>query len=129
MMNEENKTGMLQTRTKAFALRIIRLVHALPKSQVTSVIGNQLLRSGTSVGANYRSACRGRSKAEFISKLGVAIEEADESIYWLELLKESQVIKEQLLEPLLQEANEILAMMIASQKTARIAKPISKEIA
>ncbi len=76
----------LKKRTKAFALRVIALVESLPRSRTANVIGNQLLRSGTSVGANYRSACRGRSTAEFISKMGIVEEEADESLFWMELL-------------------------------------------
>jgi len=77
------------------------------------------MRSGTSVGANYRSACRGRSKAEFISKLGIALEEADESAYWLELVIESKLLKENLVESLLKEANELAAILLASIKTAK----------
>ena len=81
----------IQHRTKQFALRIIRLVEGLPKNKVTDVIGRQLLKSGTSVGANYRAACRAKSKADFIYKLGIVEEEADESLFWLELLVESKV--------------------------------------
>jgi len=81
----------LKKRTKAFALRVIALVESLPRSRTANVIGNQLLRSGTSVGANYRSACRGRSPAEFVSKMGIVEEEADESLFWMELLVPCQV--------------------------------------
>ena len=83
----------MKKRTKQFSLRIIKLVESLPKEKVANVIGNQLLRAGTSVGANYRAACRGRSKADFISKMGIVEEEADECIYWMELLVESKIIE------------------------------------
>ena len=82
----------LKTRTKQFGLRIIRLVESLPNTQTARVIGNQLIRSGISVGANYRAACRGRSKAEFIAKAGISIEEADESLYWMEMLIEAEIV-------------------------------------
>jgi four helix bundle protein len=113
-MNEED----LKKRTKQFALRIMKLVAALPKSIEGRVVGNQLIRSGTSVGANYRSACKGRSKAEFIAKLGIVEEEADESAYWMELIIEGDLLKEELVQPLLDEANEIAAIMAASRITA-----------
>ena len=109
----------LKRRTKQFALRVMKLVGSLPQDPVARAIGNQLVRSGTSVGANYRAACRGRSKAEFIAKLGVVVEEADESSYWLELIIEGQLLAAHLVEPLLQEANELTAIMVASRKTAR----------
>jgi len=109
----------LKQRTKKFALRIIKLVESLPKTKTGDVIGRQLLRCGTSVGANYRSACRARSKADFISKAGIAIEEADETIYWMELLIEGNLISEQMSEQLLKEANELTAILTASVITAR----------
>ncbi|HEY6348066.1 MAG TPA: four helix bundle protein [Candidatus Angelobacter sp.] len=109
----------LRDRTKAFALRIIRLFRSLPDSRDAQVIGNQLLRSGTSVGANYRAVCRSRSKAEFIARLGIVIEEADESVYWLELLVETKVIKEEKLDSLLAEARELTAIFNASRNTMR----------
>ena len=109
----------LKLRTKQFALRTMKLAEALPLRLSGKVIGNQLMRSGTSVGANYRSACRGRSKTEFISKLGIALEEADESAYWLELVIESKLLKEKLVESLLKEANELAAILLASIKTAK----------
>ena len=109
----------LRDRTKQFALRIIRLVRSLPKSSEAQVLGKQLLRSGTSVGANYRAAGRARSKAEFISKIGIVVEEADETVFWLELLIESGIVKEGLLSELLTEANELVAIFAASQRTAR----------
>jgi four helix bundle protein len=108
----------LKIRTKQFGLRVIKLVSVLPKTVEGRVIANQLVRSGTSVGANYRAACRGRSKAEFISKLGTVEEEADESAYWLEMIIEAGLIKPKRVEPLLQEANELVAIMTASRKSA-----------
>jgi len=109
----------LKDRTKHYALRIIKLVRALPQNQEGWVIGKQLLRSATSVGANYRAVCRARSMPEFIAKLGIVIEEADESTFWLELIIESKLINKKLIEPLLQETNEIVAIMVASVKSAK----------
>lgn len=113
-MNENE----LKQRTKTFALRIIKLVDALPKTTAGRAIGNQLMRSGTSVGANYRAACRDRSKSEFIAKLGVVEEEADESAFWMELIVESGLMKESLVSVLLKEANELVAIMAASRISA-----------
>ncbi len=109
----------LKKRTKTFALRIIRMVETLPKERTSDVIGRQLLRSGTSVGANYRSACRAKSSADFINKMTTVEEEADESIFWMELLVESSLIKQQRLNNLLMEANEILAITVSSINTAK----------
>ena len=109
----------LKTRTKQFALRIIRLVQALPNSLEGRIIGKQLISAGTSVGANYRSACRGRSRAEFLSKLGIVEEEADESAFWLELIIEAKLLDAKMVNPLLQEANEIVAIMVSAKKTTR----------
>ncbi|MCP4345387.1 MAG: four helix bundle protein [Desulfobacterales bacterium] len=114
-MNEKE----LKDRTKQFALRIIKLVNALPKSMESQVIARQLLRSGTSVGANYRAACRGRSKNEFIAKLGIVEEEADESAFWLELIIESGLMKKELVIPLLKEADELTAIIVTSRISAR----------
>jgi four helix bundle protein len=100
-------------------LAIIKFVGSLPSSQTAKVIGNQLLRSALSVGANYRSACRARSKADFISKAGIVIEEADESYYWLEMLCDAGIASPDKLKPLMQEANELVAILTASVKTAR----------
>src|SRR6476620_8516287 len=97
----------LKKRTKKFALEVINLVSSLPKNSATYVLGNQLLRSGTSVAANYRSACRGRSKAEFIAKLGICHEEADETMLWLELLIESKIADNTETQRLLKEADEL----------------------
>ena len=108
----------LKLRTKRFALRVIKLVVALPKTTEGRAFANQLVRSGTSVGANYRAACRGRSKAEFIAKLGTVEEEADESAYWMELIIEANLMKESHVGPLLREANELVAIMVSSRKSA-----------
>lgn len=115
----EKKSPDLKFRTKQFALRVMKLVDALPSRRSCDVVGKQLLRSGTSVGANYRVACRARSTAEFCAKMGIVEEEADESAYWMELLVEGGVIEEARLKDLLAETDEILAMVVASIKTAR----------
>lgn len=106
-------------RTKRFGLRVIRLVAALPQNPVTMVLGNQLLRAGTSVGANYRAAARGKSRADFISKMGTVEEECDESLYWMEMLIESGFLKPSVVGALMKEGEEILSMVVASIKTAR----------
>ena len=108
-----------KSRTMEFALRVIRLVSALPRNRSADVIGRQLLRSATSIGANYRAACRARSKAEFRSKLAIAEEEADESLYWLELVIESGLVPSNRLADLIKECEELLAMLVASIKTTR----------
>jgi len=108
----------LKDRTKAFALRILNLVDSLPASTKGRVIRGQLARCGTSVGANYRAACRARSRAEFISKIGTVIEEADESAYWMELIMEGHVLPKKLVMPLWTEADELVAIMTQSRKTA-----------
>lgn len=108
----------LKKRTKLFALRNLKLVAALPRNLAGRTIGGQLVRSGTSVAANYRAACRARSKAEFISRLGVVEEEADESALWLELIMESQLMKKELVEALWVEADELVAIMTSSRKSA-----------
>jgi len=116
-MNEEE----FKARTQQLALRIIRLIQALPETPVGQVIGKQLLRSGTSVGVNYRAACRGKSRADVAAKLAIVEEEADETLYWLDLLVEADVVPKAKLEPLMQETDEILAMTVASIKTLRTA--------
>lgn len=108
----------LKERTKQFALRVMRLVDALPSTSKGRAIASQLVRSGTSVAANYRAACRGRSKAEFISKVGVAEEEADETALWLELIIEDKLLSEKKVRSLLNEANELVAIMAASYISA-----------
>ena len=109
----------MKARTKRFALRIIRLVSSLPHTTVATTIGKQLLRSGTSVGANYRSACRAKSTADFVCKLSIVEEEADESIYWIRLLVESEIVSEQLLADLIDEANQIVAIIVSAIKTLK----------
>jgi four helix bundle protein len=108
----------LKTRTKQFALRLMKLIDALPNSIKGRVLANQLMRSSTSVAANYRSACRARSTADFISKLGVVEEEADESALWLELITEGEVLPPGKTRGLWQEADELVAIMVASRKSA-----------
>ena len=109
----------LLPRSKQFALRVMKLVDSLPRGRSMDVIGKQLLRSATSVGANYRAACRGRSKREFIAKLGIVEEECDETLYWFELLVEGSLVKPTKLSALVQEGSEILAMIVSSIRTAR----------
>jgi four helix bundle protein len=109
----------LRKRTKDFALTVIKMVEMLPKGLSAQVIGKQLMRSGTSVGANYRSACRARSSADFISKMTIVEEEADESIYWMELLVEGGLIDAQRLKKVVTEANEFIAITVCSINTAR----------
>jgi four helix bundle protein len=115
----DNKTDELRIRTKAFALRVIKLAESLPNSVTGRVIKGQLLRAGTSVGANYRAAKRAKSTADFISKMGTVEEEADEAMYWMELIVESGSMSENLVSDLYYEADEILAMTVASIKTAK----------
>ncbi|MEH1924841.1 four helix bundle protein [Nostoc sp.] len=114
-MNEED----FKRRTKQLALRVIRLVEALPQSRTADVIGKQLIRSATSVGANYRSACRGKSTADVIAKLSLVEEEADESLYWMELIVEVGLLPLEKVSNLMSENTEILAMTVASIKTLR----------
>jgi four helix bundle protein len=109
----------LKQRTKQFALRAIKLVDALPTTTAGKVLGRQFLRAGTSVGANYRAACRARSKAEFIAKLGIVEEEADESLFWLELIEESGLMPKNRLIRLQKEADELTAIMAASRISAK----------
>ena len=109
----------LKLRAKSFALRIIKLVSSLPNDAAGRAIGSQLIRSGTSVAANYRAACRGRSRAEFISKLGTVEEEADESCFWLELIIEGELMSEKKVSPLLKEANELTAIFVSSKISAK----------
>ena len=104
----------LRNRTKDFALRIIRLFRALPHTEEARIIGKQFLRSGTSIGANYPAACRARSRADFIAKLEMVLEEADETAYWLELLVEGKIIERAKLAPLLPETNELVSIFAAS---------------
>ena len=113
----------LKNRTQYFALRIIKLVEALPRNKTGEVIGRQILRSATSVGANYRAACRARSKADFISKITIVEEEADESLYWLELIEKSGLIEHEKLSELIKEADELVAIFVSSGKTTKLNNP------
>ena len=124
MQNNLKSTSPDQLRqgTKTFALRVIKFVEALPKTTTAAVLGKQLLRSATSVGANYRAACRARSQAEFIAKMGIVLEEADECGYWLELLSESGVIPAARLVDLQRESEELTAIMVSSIKTAKASR-------
>jgi four helix bundle protein len=109
----------LKDRAKVFALRVIKLVDALPRSATGDVIGRQLLRSSTSVAANYRAACRARSGPDFVNKLGVVEEEADESVFWLEMIRDAGLLPETNLTELLKESNELTAIFTASHITAK----------
>ena len=111
-----------KNRTKQIALRIIRLVESLPSSRSAEILGKQLLRSGTSIGANYRAACRGKSTADVLHKLSIVEEEADESLYWIELLIESDIVPESKLTTLHSDVNEIVAMTVTSIRTIRSRK-------
>jgi four helix bundle protein len=111
----------LRDRTKVFALRVIRLFRSLPFKPDAQVLGKQLLRCGTSVAANYRSVCRSRSKAEFVARMGIVVEEADEAVLWLELLAESGIVSPERTKDLLVEAQELTAIFTSSQKTSRSA--------
>jgi four helix bundle protein len=109
----------LNVRTKAFAVEIIQLVTALPKSQVTDVLGRQVLRSATSVGTNYRAACRSQSRAAFIAKISIVIEECDETQFWLELLSELNLLGQESFRRLWSEADELIAIFVTSKSTAK----------
>ena len=109
----------LKARTKRFAIRVVKMYRALPRTREAQILGTQGLRSGTSVAANYRAVCRARSKAEFVAKMGIVVEEADETIFWLELLVETGIVKPSQMEKLLAEANELVAIFARSQHTAR----------
>jgi four helix bundle protein len=109
----------LRIRTKNFAVRVVRLYNSLPYRGAAQVLGKQLLRCGTSVAANYRASCRARSRAEWIAKIGIVVEEADESVFWLEMLLDCEIVPEAKLVELLNEAHELSALFTASQRTAR----------
>lgn len=111
----------LKDRTKRFAIRIVMMCRALPKTDEARIVGKQLLRSATSIAANYRSVCRARSRAEFIAKIGVVVEEADETVFWLELLGDTRIVQNTSSRQILREANELLAIFAASQRTAKFA--------
>ena len=118
---------ILKERTKKFAISIIRLSRMLPKTEEARVIGRQVLRSGTSVAANYRAVCRARSKAEFIAKMGIVVEEADETVFWLELLVDAQVAQQEQVAKILTGANQLLAVFAASQRTVRSSNSAMKQ--
>jgi four helix bundle protein len=112
------KSAELQHRTKSFALRILKLIEQLPKTIGGRILANQLARSGTSVGTNYRAACRARSRAEFASKLGTVAEEADESLYWLELIRDGNFIAQKRIASLICEADELTAIFTAGRRSS-----------
>ena len=119
MGSQLDKTNVLRARTKAFAVRTVRLFRALPKTDEGRVLGKQLLRSATSVAANYRAAARARSQAEFVAKLGIVVEEADESVFWIELLIETRCVEEPRVAMLLDEAQQLVRIFSAARRTAR----------
>jgi four helix bundle protein len=114
-----SQSEQLRERTKNFALRTVKLFRALPKSTEAQIIGKQLLRSGTSVAANYRATCRARSRAEFVAKLGVVLEEVDECVLWIEMLIDLAIIKKERTAQLLDEARQLTAIFTASRQTAK----------
>ena len=118
-MNSLDKATALKQHTKSFAIRVVNLFRSLPRSPDAQTLSKQLLRCGTSVGANYRAVCRSRSQAEFIARMGIVIEEADESVFWLELLGETGVISPTRTQDLLNEANELVKIFGASLRTSK----------
>src|ERR1022692_790160 len=112
-------SSALKLRTKDFALRVLRLCRSLPRTEEARILGSQLLRSSTSIGANYRAACRGRSRAEFVAKLGIVLEEADETVFWLELIQEAAIFPEAQMRSLCEEANELVSIFVSSIRTAK----------
>jgi four helix bundle protein len=118
----------LRIRTKDFALRVIKLLSELPKTVEGRAIANQIVRSGTSVAANYRATCRARSRTEFVAKMGIVLEEADETLLWLELIVAAKPLPQQRVEPLLKEADELVAIMAASRKSALARTNLKSEI-
>jgi four helix bundle protein len=118
-MNSLDQAAELKRRTKSFAIRIVRLFRSLSHSPDAQTLGKQLLRSGTSVAANYRAVCRARSQAEFIARMGIVLEEADETVFWLELLSETGVVRPEKTKDLLIEANELVAIFGASLRTSK----------
>jgi four helix bundle protein len=118
-MLQATNSQILRDRTKRFALLVIRCCHAIPRNEESRIICRQLLRSATSVAANYRAVCRARSPADFISKMGIVFEEADESLFWLELLVESGIVGKEKLNPLLKESDELVSIFVASLRTAK----------
>jgi four helix bundle protein len=117
----------LKERTKRFAIRVVKMCRVLPRSEEARVVRQQVLRSATSVAANYRAACRARSHAEFVAKIGTVVEEIDETVFWLEFLVDVDLVSKKRMEELLREANEVLAIMAASHHTARAAAASSRK--
>jgi len=113
------KADELRKRTKSFAIRIVNVFRSLPRSPDAQTVGKQMLRSGASVAANYRAVCRARLKAEFIAKMGIVVEEADETVFWLERMGETGIVQSGRIEDLLKEANELLAIFGASLRTSK----------
>src|SRR6266496_607443 len=111
----------MKARTKAYAVRVVKLVQALPRNRECDILGSQLLRAGTSVGANYRAVCRAKSTADFINKLRIVEEECDESLFWMEILTDAALVKASRLRYLMAEGEEILRIVVSSAKTARTA--------
>jgi four helix bundle protein len=118
-VNALQKAAELKQRTKLFAIRVVKLFRSLPHTPDAQTLGKQVLRSGTSVTANYRAVCRARSKAEVVAKMGLVLEEADETVFWLELLNETGVVRPERSQDLLKEANELLAIFGASLRTSK----------
>src|SRR5688500_4195671 len=118
-----DRAEAMKRRTKQLALRVLKLVQALPKQDEARTVGRQLLRAGTSVGANYRAVCRARSRKEFISKMNVVVEEADEAVFWFEILVEGGIVREGRMRSIMKEGNELLAIFAASLRTARKRSP------
>jgi len=112
----------MKARTKAYAVRIVKLVQSLPRNRECDVLGSQLLRAGTSVGANYRAVCRAKSTADFINKLRIVEEECDESLFWMEIFTDAGLVKAARLRNLMAEGDEILRIVVSSAKTARTSK-------
>ena len=117
--NALERAKELQERTKKFALDVIRLFRSLPKTDEARIIGRQMLDSATSVAANYRAVCRARSRAEFAAKMGIVVEETDETLFWLEMLVASEIVQSDKVQDLINESNQLLAIFVASQRTAR----------
>ena len=120
------KAEDLKNRTRAFALRVVKVGNSLPKGRVGEIFARQMIRSGTSIAANYRAACLARSRPEFISKIGIVQEEADETIFWIEMAVDAELVGKKLVEELIMEGKEILAIIIASRKTAKAKKESTK---
>ena len=118
-MGNPDKAEQLRERTRRYAIGIVRFCRSLPKAREEEIIGRQLLRSGTSVAANYRAACRSRSRAEFVAKIGTVVEEADEAAFWLELLQETRLARPDAVAPLLDETTQLLKIFSASRRTAK----------